>query len=58
MPEYNLVNDIEFSGTGRDVENAGSTRRFRNTGSDYFFERSFSRPFNSDMNSFTSLKSR
>jgi hypothetical protein len=25
---------------------------------DYFFDRSFNNPFNSDMNSFTSLKSR
>jgi len=31
---------------------------FEKMGGSYFFDRSFSNPFNSDMNSFTSLKSK
>ena len=40
----------KFAGTGSTITSQG--------GGDYFFERSFSRFFSSDMNSLTSLKSR
>ena len=42
----------------RNVKNIRSRRVAGVTNSNYFFARSFSRPFSSSMNSFTSLKSR